>query len=37
MTLHVEHLEHLPRDGSYLDKAIAATRRDLEVLRSWWT
>jgi sugar phosphate isomerase/epimerase len=36
VTLHVEHLEHLPRDESYLDKAIAATRKDLEVLRSWW-
>ena len=30
VTLHVEYLEHLPRDGSYLDKAIAATRRDLD-------
>jgi len=36
VTLHVEHLEHLPRDDSYLDKAIAATRQDLAVLKSWW-
>jgi sugar phosphate isomerase/epimerase len=36
ITLHVEHLEHLPRDGAYLEKAIAATRQDLAVLKSWW-
>jgi sugar phosphate isomerase/epimerase len=36
VTLHVEHLEHLPRDGAYLEKAIAATRKDMALLRSWW-
>jgi sugar phosphate isomerase/epimerase len=36
VTLHVEHMEHEPRDAGYFGRALAATRRDLETLRGWW-
>jgi sugar phosphate isomerase/epimerase len=36
VTLHVEYLEGLTKEEGYLDEAIAATRRDLAVLKSWW-
>ncbi len=36
ITLHVEYLEHEPRDAEYYRKAIEATRSDLATLRSWW-
>jgi hypothetical protein len=36
ITLHVEYLEHEVRDEGYPSRAIAATKRDLAVLKSWW-
>ena len=36
VSLHVEYLKGNPKDAGYLKEAIAATRRDLEVLKSWW-
>ncbi|WP_168221947.1 sugar phosphate isomerase/epimerase family protein [Aquisphaera giovannonii] len=35
VSLFLEYLESEPRDAGYLARAAAATRRDLEVLRSW--
>jgi sugar phosphate isomerase/epimerase len=37
VTLHVEYLEGQSRDAEYYKRAIEATRRDLEVLASWWS
>jgi len=34
--LHVEHLKGSVKDQGYLETAVAATRRDLETLASWW-
>jgi sugar phosphate isomerase/epimerase len=36
MSLHVEYLQGNVKDEGYLPKAIAATRRDLNILKSWW-
>lgn len=36
VTLHVEYLEGEPRDEGYMKRAVAATRRDLALLKSWW-
>jgi sugar phosphate isomerase/epimerase len=36
VTLHVEYLEGEVRDEGYASRAIAATKRDLAVLKSWW-
>jgi hypothetical protein len=36
VTLHVEYLEGEVRDQGYASRAIAATKRDLAVLKSWW-
>ncbi|MFO0891078.1 MAG: TIM barrel protein [Isosphaeraceae bacterium] len=36
ITLHVEYLEHEPRNEGYYPRAFEATSRDLETLRSWW-
>jgi sugar phosphate isomerase/epimerase len=36
VTLHVEYLEGEEHDAAYYQRAIEATRRDLETLRSWW-
>jgi sugar phosphate isomerase/epimerase len=36
VTLHVEYLEAELHEEGYLARAIAATRRDLAVLKSWW-
>jgi len=35
-SLHIEYLKGKPGDPGYLDTAIAATQRDLAVLKSWW-
>ncbi|MGC8639950.1 MAG: TIM barrel protein [Isosphaeraceae bacterium] len=37
VTLHVEYLEGNVHEEGYLNRAIAATRRDLAVLKSWWS
>lgn len=34
--LHVEYLEGKMKDPGYLDRAIAATKKDMETLKSWW-
>lgn len=34
--LHVEYLEGKITDSGYLEKAIAATKKDMETLKSWW-
>lgn len=36
MSLHVEYLKGSVKDDGYRKEAIAATKRDLEVLKSWW-
>jgi sugar phosphate isomerase/epimerase len=36
VSLHVEYLKGGVKDEGNLERAIAATRRDLEVLKSWW-
>ena len=36
VTLHVEYLDGNVHDDGYLSRAIAATRRNLDVLKSWW-
>jgi sugar phosphate isomerase/epimerase len=35
--LHVEYLKGKLKDPGYLEEAIAATRRDLTILREWWS
>jgi sugar phosphate isomerase/epimerase len=36
LSLHVEYLEGSVHEEGYLPRAIAATKRDLALLRSWW-
>ena len=36
VSLHVEYLKGGLRDEGYLKEAIAATKRDMEVLKTWW-
>jgi sugar phosphate isomerase/epimerase len=36
VSLHVEYLQGSVKDQGYLEAALAATRRDLELLKSWW-
>ena len=36
VSLHIEYLKGTVKDAGYLKEAIAATRRDLELLKSWW-
>jgi sugar phosphate isomerase/epimerase len=36
VSLHVEYLKGRPADKGYLEGAIAATKRDMDVLKSWW-
>lgn len=35
--LHIEHLTGKIKDAGYLESAIAATKKDLETLREWWS
>jgi sugar phosphate isomerase/epimerase len=35
-SLHVEYLEGRVKDPTYLEKAIAATKRDFATLKAWW-
>ena len=37
VSLHVEYLKGSMKDEGYLKKAVDTTRRDLDVLKSWWT
>jgi sugar phosphate isomerase/epimerase len=36
VSLHIEYLKGKTKDAGYLPEAIAATKRDLAVLKSWW-
>lgn len=36
VSLHIEYLKGKMKDEDYLAKAIAATKTDMEVLKSWW-
>jgi sugar phosphate isomerase/epimerase len=36
VSLHVEYLNGSVQEDGYLKMALTATRRDLEVLKSWW-
>lgn len=36
VSLHIEYLEGKVSDDGYLKEAVAATKRDMEVLKSWW-
>ena len=36
VSLHIEYLKGKTKDEGYLKEAIAATKRDMEVLKSWW-
>jgi len=36
VSLHIEYLKGTPKDEGYLREAVAATKRDMEVLKSWW-
>ena len=41
VSLHIEYLKGSMKDDGerkqgYLKEAIAATKRDMEVLKSWW-
>lgn len=35
--LHIEHLTGKIQDPNYLEAAIAATKKDMETLKSWWS
>ena len=36
VSLHIEYLKGKLKDEGYLKEAVAATKRDMEVLKSWW-
>ncbi len=36
VSLHIEYLKGKTKDPAYVKEAIAATKRDMEVLKSWW-
>jgi len=36
VSLHIEYLKGKVKDDGYLKEAIAATKRDMAVLKSWW-
>lgn len=36
VSLHIEYLKGKLKDEGYLQEAIAATKRDMAVLKSWW-
>jgi len=36
VSLHIEYLKGGPKDEGYLKEAMAVTKRDMEVLKSWW-